>query len=245
MITLDEAKQMRERFYEGGLSQAEVRQLARFMASESCPDEWRAERPLFALTSADEPLPEGFTERLAATVMAAPVRRRSVSRRLAWRAVVAVTAACVAFALWLGVRKPHTERHGATPAPVAATKPDPIPAEKPAPEAQPADVQTVTAETPPAPMRHIARRDKRESTAVEPQPLTAENTVNEPSADTNSIYVMDANPPAELDEQLYEMTALIQEMKADMRSSFVSLHEAFGNLNSEDDVRPATDFQPQ
>lgn len=111
MITVSEAKILRERFYEGDLTQAEVAQLAAFMLSARCPEAWRDERAMFAALSRPAPLPEGFAERLqthVAATAAAPERvpqaLRPVHRRGSWLAAGLSVAACAAVALWLGLR---------------------------------------------------------------------------------------------------------------------------------------------
>ena len=66
-----EARCLRKQYYDGTLSAADTRKLARFVLSDACPEAWRPERGMFAALLSPPALPEGFMQRLQQTVEAA------------------------------------------------------------------------------------------------------------------------------------------------------------------------------
>ena len=79
-----EARCLRKQYYDGTLSAADTRKLARFVLSDACPEAWRSERRMFAALLSPPALPEGFMQRLQQTVEAAAreaAEERSVAAR--------------------------------------------------------------------------------------------------------------------------------------------------------------------
>lgn len=71
MMTELEARCLRKQYYDGTLSAADTRKLARFVLSDACPEAWLPERRMFAALLSPPALPEGFMQRLQQTVEAA------------------------------------------------------------------------------------------------------------------------------------------------------------------------------
>lgn len=71
MMTELEARCLRKQYYDGTLSAADTRKLARFVLSDACPKAWLPERRMFAALLSPPALPEGFMQRLQQTVEAA------------------------------------------------------------------------------------------------------------------------------------------------------------------------------
>ena len=63
-----EARRLRKLYYDGTLSAADTRKLARFVLSDACPEAWLPERRMFAALLSSPALPEGFMQRLQQTV---------------------------------------------------------------------------------------------------------------------------------------------------------------------------------
>lgn len=111
-----EARRLRKLYYDGTLSAADTRKLARFMLSDACPEAWRPERRMFAALLSQPALPEGFMQRLQQTVEDA-AREEAVARqesadapptvrmnRRRWRRAGALlAAAALCGALWVGL----------------------------------------------------------------------------------------------------------------------------------------------
>ena len=125
-----EARRLRKLYYDGTLSAADTRKLARFVLSDACPEAWLPERRMFAALLSSPALPEGFMQRLQQTVEAAAhevaeartivaeaqpdgavVRQESADARPAvcmgyrrWRRAGALlAAAALCGALWVGL----------------------------------------------------------------------------------------------------------------------------------------------
>ena len=125
-----EARRLRKLYYDGTLSAADTRKLARFVLSDACPEAWRPERGMFAALLSSPALPEGFMQRLQQTVEVAAreaeeahpiaadaqpgeavVRQESADARPAvcmgyrrWRRAGALlAAAALCGALWVGL----------------------------------------------------------------------------------------------------------------------------------------------
>ena len=110
-LTLSEARALRERFFEGDLSQAETRRLACFVCGDACPEEWRGERDFWFLHFAEPSLPAGFAASLeahmkrvenetsAAETVLLPSPWSLRRRRATW-AVAAGAALVLTFAGW-------------------------------------------------------------------------------------------------------------------------------------------------
>lgn len=137
MITLPEARILHQRYDDGTLTQSELHQLAAFILSPACPDEWQAERGLFATLLAAQPAslpPAGFEARLrermkavTADDVASPAPRPTRRLRLRWAAALTAAAALTG-ALWIGLSHEGTNGTQTTaPHPIAAieTKSEP------------------------------------------------------------------------------------------------------------------------
>lgn len=125
-----EARCLRKQYYDGTLSAADTRKLARFVLSDACPEAWLPERRMFAALLSSPALPEGFMQRLQQTVEVAAreaeearsiaadaqpdgavVRQESADARPAvcmgyrrWRRAGALlAAAALCGALWVGL----------------------------------------------------------------------------------------------------------------------------------------------
>ena len=130
MMTELEARCLRKQYYDGTLSAADTRKLARFVLSDACPEAWLPERRMFAALLSSPALPEGFMQRLQQTVEVAAreaeearsiaadaqpdgavVRQESADARPAvcmgyrrWRRAGALlAAAALCGALWVGL----------------------------------------------------------------------------------------------------------------------------------------------
>lgn len=78
-----EARRLRKLYYDGTLSAADTRKLARFMLSDACPEVWRPERRMFAALLSPPALPEGFMQRLQQTVEDAACEEREAGPAVA------------------------------------------------------------------------------------------------------------------------------------------------------------------
>lgn len=236
MMTIDEAKTLRERFYEGALSQTETARLARFMLSDDCPADWRAERPLFASSAADIPLPEGFMQRLeehvATTVATAPAVR---PRRRTWRIALTGIAAAAAVVLWLAWPAPEgTDTTTRTSSPIAANispKPQPTaPAAEATTEAKPKTPSVASAE-PQRTEKRARRRTKARRVAVSAIAQAAPDMAATP-ADTSSIYITTAHTPEEAEKQMGEIAAAIEKARRSFGLPLASINETLESYKS-------------
>lgn len=104
-----EARCLRKQYYDGTLSAADTRKLARFVLSDACPEAWRPERRMFAALLSSPALPEGFMQRLQQTVEVA-AREAEEARSIAADAqpdgaVVRQASADVRPAVCMGYRR--------------------------------------------------------------------------------------------------------------------------------------------
>ncbi len=162
-MTREEANLLKEKFYAATATPEEERQLAQWLRSEDCPEEWTAERrALLALLPDEEnaALPEGFALRLAQRLE----QERKATRHIGYARVIrrwsAVAAMFILFGgatvLWTLTPHPGEQEmakapeNGNTPLanPVAAA----VKTETPQPEAIP------TPATPAKPKRKCRRQ---------------------------------------------------------------------------------------
>ncbi|MGM9695180.1 MAG: hypothetical protein ACI3YC_09260 [Alloprevotella sp.] len=238
LLTLSEARALRERFFEGDLSQAETRRLARFVCGDACPEEWRSERDFFSLHLAEPSLPAGFAaslearmkrvedEEAAAKAVAAPSPRGSLRwRRTAW-AVAAGAALALAFAGWHFAQREPQEIPLATTTPAVTS--DELRVNHVSTPSAPLARATTPAASPVATMR---RKSAKKATAAVPAetavPANAEPTIAlaDAAATVGVSEVSDRTPDevyASTVHNLSEALAAFAEMDSVLRESVES-----------------------
>lgn len=225
MIPLSEAKKLYERFYEGTATHGEAEQLARYILSDDCPDEWRAEMGVFAAIAGENAftLPQGFTERMASHLQSVTGDgRKAVSLWIRFRKVAAAAvavAACIALAIILW---PSTEPSPVTEdiTPVATRSTASKTAQPVAVQAKKATSDTICLPT--SPKKHS--RETSSATLAKTEEKTEEYKLQQATAPTtSSFYAATAHSEDEARAQLAKAAALLEEARKDGRQTIQTL----------------------
>lgn len=224
MIPLSEAKKLYERFYEGTATHGEAEQLARYILSDDCPDEWRAEMGVFAAIIGETfTLPQGFTERMASHLQSVTGDgRKAVSLWIRFRKVAAAAvavAACIALAIILW---PSTEPSPVTEdiTPVATRSTASRTAQPVAVQAKKASSDTICLPT--SPKRQ--RLNTSSAALAKTEEKTEENKSQQATAPTtSSFYAATAHSEDEAKAQLAKAAALLEEARRESRQTIQTL----------------------